>query len=102
MLCHAVMVSGDADGKAVRRAWLWPSIRMSGNTAAIRIRTTARQRLGYAWTPPTQLNAARRSIKSGLGPARMPLVPGPEHDKPLESRKLNRYHGWSVVRARAI
>ena len=44
----SLWIRGDADGKTVRRAWLWPSIRMSGNTAAIRIRTTARQWLGYS------------------------------------------------------
>ena len=78
------------------------SIRMSGNTAAIRVRTKGRHRLGYAWKPPDRSDAARRSIESGLHTARMTLAPSSERDKPLESRKLNRYHGRSFVRARAI
>ncbi len=58
--------------------------------------------MGYAWKPPERSDAARRSIESGLHTVRMTLAPGSERDKPLESRKLNRYHGRSFVRARAI
>ena len=38
--------------------------------------------------------------RMGLHTVRMTLAPGSERDKPLDSRKLNRYHGRSFVRAR--
>lgn len=58
--------------------------------------------MGNARKPPERSDAARRSIESRLLTVRMTLAPGSERDKPLESRKLNRYHRRSVVQGRAI